>query len=399
MRPAVLAAVVLAALPAVGPAQTGPYLAVVVDSQAILRAGPTAKFPETGTLPRGTRVVVDHEETNGWLAVTAPGQVSWVATQFIEGFNPEKPTPQYVNVSSEGEVTLAAGRVGLHEPLDIRKVAIPNGTILQVIGPPVKYADRTWFPVEPPVKDFRYLAKAAVQFERAHNTSFVVRDSAPLPQGSTPQPGGATPAGASIPAPAGIIAPPAPVVDHPLWAQAEAAEKNGHPEEAEKLYFQLARLMNEPGGNRDTANLCYTRIHSLRQKKRTAGNSGGTGNPAWQSSGPGERPALLPPTRDPGAIPVSTRPNTPTPPAETRADDGQRWTGPGMLIRSALTPDGRKAYALESSPGVVRAYVVAATGLDLDRFVNRRVDLYGSVSSRRDLSRPFVVATNAELAP
>jgi hypothetical protein len=54
--------------------------------------------------------------------------------------------------------------------------------------------------------------------------------------------------------------------------QAEAAEREGKYEEAEQLFFQLARLMNEPGGDHDIANLCYTRIHTLARRAGAEGN-------------------------------------------------------------------------------------------------------------------------------
>ena len=66
-------------------------------------------------------------------------------------------------------------------------------------------------------------------------------------------------------------------MNHPLWGQAEAAERDGRHDQAEQLYFALARAMNEPGGDHDIANLCYTRIHSLRERKRGA-SAGSTSN-------------------------------------------------------------------------------------------------------------------------
>ena len=82
---------------------------------------------------------------------------------------------------------------------------------------------------------------------------------------------------------------------HPLWAQAEAAERDGRHDDAEKLFFQLAREMNEPGGDHDIANLCYTRIHSLREKKR------GAGGVDRATRGRRRRPQTRAPTRPAGA--------------------------------------------------------------------------------------------------
>ncbi|MBA4062810.1 MAG: hypothetical protein C0501_03725 [Isosphaera sp.] len=110
MRLAVAAGLALAAPPAAF-AQTAPYTAVVSDAEVRLRAGPSNDFPETGTLPRGAAVVVDHEKPNGWLAVQDPpgrlSAVSWVQMQFVN-FDTTRPTPQ--NVVVDEDTTLAAGR-------------------------------------------------------------------------------------------------------------------------------------------------------------------------------------------------------------------------------------------------------------------------------------------------
>ena len=86
MRPAALAG--LAALlfaPLAVAAEPTAYRAVVTDAEVKLRAGPSDAFPDTGTLPRGAFVIVEKEEGNGWLAVTAPsGSVSWIAATFVE---------------------------------------------------------------------------------------------------------------------------------------------------------------------------------------------------------------------------------------------------------------------------------------------------------------------------
>jgi hypothetical protein len=70
-----------------------------------------------------------------------------------------------------------------------------------------------------------------------------------------------------------------------------------------------------------------------------------------------------------------------------------------MLVRSALALDGRRTYALEASPGVPRLYVVPAKDVDLERYVNRRVDVFGVTYTRRELSKPYIVVTQVEPNP
>jgi hypothetical protein len=393
MRPAAFAGLVLLAAPAAGFAQTAPVLAAVTD-EVRLRAGPSDQFPETATLRPGDAVVVVREEENGWLAVQDPPgkvhSVSWVQMQLVD-FDPGRPTPQ--NVVVQAETTLAAGQIGLAQPItNVRRAAVPEGTVLTVIGAKVTFEGKSWYPVLPPAGDYRYLPKQAVKYERPATTAFTVRDD---------RPPGVTPAGASAPGPGAETGgtpgagPGAgrPQVPHPLWAQAEAAERDGRYDDAEKLYFQLARVMNEPGGDHDVANLCYTRIHTLREKKRAAAGGG----------------VAAADSRPPASAPASPRPQTavtPRPPAggtppaapADPGDDRPRWTGPGRLKRSALALDGRQTYVLESNSGETLVYVVAAQGVNLERYVNKQVDVYGVSYPRRGLSKPYVLATAAEAA-
>lgn len=376
--------------------RAAPYLAVVTVPQVVLRAGPSDQFPETGTLQAGMTVWVDHEEENGWLAVQDPPQtlrsISWVPLQFIN-FDKQRPIPQHV-VVDEGGAPLRAGRIGLAEPLAVQRTRVPGGTILLVVGPPVQREGRTWYPVAAPPGDFRYLPRQAVR-PASGGYAFRVREPQPTPANATP---------AASPAATSQVADSArpdsgthskPVVDHPLWQQAEAAEQAGRYDEAERLYFELARQMNATGGNHDIANLCYTRIHTLREKRRSATPSPPPSSPLGSSR------SL--PTVDAG--PAGNLRNAgggqlePVQPAGgSEAAGAARWHGPGRLVRAAIALDGRKTYALESQPGVVIAYVVAGNGIDLDRYLNTLVRVYGPLQSRRGLSYSYVTAAAVEAA-
>jgi hypothetical protein len=399
MRPAVLAGLTLAVLPAAAPGQNGPRYATVADAQVTLRAGPSPTYPETGTLTAGARVVVDHEDQNGWLAVVAPpGSVSWVPNSLID-FDAGRGIPQ--QVTAQEPVLLAPGRLGLAQPLaEVRKVKVPGGTILTVIGPAVTSDGRKWYPVAPPDEDYRYLPKTAVRIGGAANTSFTVGSTAPP---------GLTPVGATLPAaglPPAVDTPGSPVrsgAGHPLWAQAEAAERAGRYDDAERLFFQVARETPDT----DLANRCFGRIHTLREKQRGLGTPAGRPVPQDPAGG-GRQPPDSPPasggSRPPPAQDPPGRTATLMPPVHNDrgpepAGDRPGWSAPGMLVKSGLALDGRQTYALESSPGVVTAYAVPAPGVDLGRYVRQRVRVYGTSYTRRDLSKPYVVASDVRIEP
>ena len=397
MRPALVGlAVVLFASHAT--AQQTPYRAVVSDPEVKVRAVPSDRLDDTGTLTRGTVVTVEKEEPNGWLAITAPyGSVSWIATQFIEDKAPDKPTPKNVFVDAEGEVTLAVGKAGEPQPLDIRRVKIPSGTGLMLIGPKVTFAGKTWYPIVPPAGDVRYIPRTAVQFEKPAANNFVVRvneNVTPAPSVGAPPsigvgPIATVPGPGSDPAPAGGVVSSKPAVNHPLWVQAEAAERENRLVDAEKAYFDLAALMNGPGGDHDVANLCYTRIHALRERKRTGGTTTKPDTGSLPKEDRGVRPGA------PQALPPAAGSNTNT---KTDPAGGEKQEWVGTLRISALTLDGidRKTYLLETAPGSVKGYVLAGPGVDLARYVGRRVSVFGVPQTRSGLSKPYIVATAVE---
>jgi hypothetical protein len=376
-----------------------PYLAVVTAPQVTLRAGPSDQFPDTGTLQAGMLVWVDHEEGNGWLAVQDPPQtlrcISWVPMQFIN-FDKSRPIPQNVVVDEAG-APLRPGKIGLAEPLPVQRTRVPGGTILLVIGPPVQREGRTWYPVAAPPGDFRYLPKQAVQAQRGGAWHYQVREPAPAPAAGGSESsataglaGTVGNSGSSRPA-----ATPNPLVQHPLWQQAEAAEQAGRWEEAERLFFELARVLNEQGNQHDLANLCYTRIHALREKRRQGPRTSPAPSGSLPASASGSAPParLLPPETQPASAASSTSPTS------SSSADSPRWYGPGRLVRSAIALDGRKTYALETHPGVPLVYVVPGAAGDLDRYVNSVVQVYGTAQTRRGLSYPYVAAAAVSPTP
>ncbi len=381
------------------------YRAIVSDPEVKLRAGPSDKYPETGALKHGAEVVVEREEANGWLAIAAPkGSVSWIGWYFVQDLAKDSPTPKNGLVEGDVEVTLAAGKAGLAQPLEVRREKLPQGTIVLLIGQPVKFAGKMWWPIEPPAGDVRYIPKTAVRLDKPLNNNVAVRvtdTGGPVPPGASPSASGVSPLatvpGAGKLTAAGGVSSTRPAVNHPLWAQAEAAERDGRLADAEKLYFELAAIMNGKGGDHDAANLCYTRIHAIRERKRSASAGIQPTRPDASRVVPLKTNVLQPPASERRGV----RPGTPTPlPAGTGNATGEgraHWTGPGTIRRTVLTPggSGKPAYALETAPGVVKAYVSGGEGVDMEKFLGQRVEVYGETNPSR-LSKPFIIASKVE---
>lgn len=364
MRPTAVIAVLLAATVAAAD-PPAPALGVVTADTVTLRAAPRADAPDTDSLPRGTPVIVHHAEGDGWLAVQPPnGSIAWINHRFLGGVDKTKRFPQNGTVASDGEVKLAAGKVGVDRPLGVRRTRVPDGTVVRVLGPPVDADDEgaasKWYPIAAVADDFRYVPRDAVRLDGPAAAGFAVRSPAPTPpEWSPPR--------------SGVTAPPAKAAtpNHPLWVQAEQAEQAGRLDRAEELYFQLAKESNAPGGSPELANLCYTRIHALRERRRqpaaktVAAPAGGV---TWTAA------AADPPARrdDPPREERRTA-------AAPAADPGRAgWTGAGLL-RPAFRSGGRQYYALEDARGRVIVYALPAAGVDLARYRGKTVDLFGTV--------------------
>lgn len=341
----VLALLPVALLASRAVAQPGPYLAEVTADRVAVRAGPSDQLADTGMLFRGAKVLVDHEDGEQWVAVQPPrGQVSWIRGVHLEPMDGQADVlPRNAVVNAEPEAEIALGRPGFGKPLDVRRTKIPDRTIVLVIGRKVEHNGVNWYPIEPPDGDVRYVPKSALRIlSRQSGQSFVVRS----PQAEPAPKSGIQPVTASLPNTAGR---PADWPNHPLWQQAEQAERNLDYARAEGLYLKLAAEMNQAGGDAELANLCYSRVHAVREKQRQAARGG-------------------PP--EPGRKP--------------EAPAGQ-WVGPGSLRLAGFKWDGRVTFALVGPPGQLKCYAVAGPAVDLDRFRGADVDLFGTVESPADL--------------
>lgn len=361
MRAGPLLALLTLAAPVL--AQSPRQIGVVNPPGTTARAGPSDKFPDTGVVAAGTRVVVVKVEGE-FVAVTPPeGQSAWVPALVLidPDARPGRPGARDPNggrwdavVAPDGpvDIPVLAGDADRPKPLDVQRVTVPMGTILTVTGPAVEHNRAKWFPVEPPPGDLRYLPKSAVQLTAASTPTFSVASP----------PNSGEPLAAALPPRAAIAstssaAPSTPVqgalASDPLWAEAEAAVQARDYRRAEKLYLQLAAQMNN-AKRRDDADACFARLHQVR----TLANGSADAQPSA------------------GA-----------------------WHGPGTLQLTAIPLDGREAYAVREDDGKTLCYVVADAGVDLSRFRGYRVELYGRGESRPGLNGvPLVTASRVQQA-
>jgi hypothetical protein len=379
---AVLVGVTCAAilLSSVANAQTTQSVGTVTAAEVIVRAAPKDDAADAGQLFRGMNLIVHHAEGDDWLAIQPPaGAISWINHKFI-AISKEKAFPQNAVVNAEGEVKIAAGKPGVNQPLNARKTGLPDGTIVTVIGAGVKTDDdqSIWYPIVAPRDDFRYVPRKALNIGGAPIDSFSVKapvkvasatESMPLSISNKPVQYPNKPAGWPT--------------SNSLWMRAERAEQANDYKTAEELYFQLAKEMNAAGGDTDLANLCYTRIHAMRESRRQ------TATPAAASTK--DAPAAWSPTK--GETKISDPKNDGWTRREEAATKAQ-WTGSGFLRVAAMRSNGKQYYALEDGKGAVRYYVVSGkTEIDLDKYVRKTVDLFGTIEYPTDLKSGIVTVT------
>lgn len=378
-RHGLLSAVAVVGLASDGFAQApAQQLGTVTAAEVTLRATPKAEAPDAGQLFRGTDVIVHHAEGDDWLAIQPPpGTISWINHRFV-AVNKDKGFPQNAVVNSDGEVKIAAGKAGVNKPLETRKTSLPDGSIVRVLGAGVKSDEdqSVWYPIQPLKDDFRYVPKAMVQVSGPAAENFVVR-----------APKGVTTASASESVTAAIPAAKSAYPGKPAgwpgtnatWNEAETAEGAKDYDKAVKLYFQLAREMNQTGGDTDLANLCYTRIHAIRERNREAQ---GVKDNSWTAP---KGDASSAPKKDDGA----------------KANDGSKpvWTGAGTLRLASMRAKDKQYYALEDSRGNLLYYAVSGSnGIDLEKYLKKKVDLFGTISYPQELRYGVVTVTRVDAA-
>ena len=356
-----LAALILVSSTAVA----GEREAFVRGDETSLLAGPGSGMPETARLRRGTRLRIHHEEGDFYAIQPPAGSISWVRAGYVQ-FVPERPGgptvfPVAAVVDANNQAKLKAGRVGENRPLGVERTVVPDGTLLTIVGQKVEVDGIKWYPVVSTEDDFRYIARNTVELGNPIDSKFVV---------TSPNNGVVPVAGTSDAAPVASIPGSAPSIggnwNHPLWVEAQRAERAGEWDRAETVYLSLAREMNKPGGNEKLAEECYARVHDLREKRRRS---------------TGGRTSRVEPVGDDVRRTSAMTASTTTPvKKEAATDDRPRWEGPGMLYPSALRVNSQKLYALQTTGDYVVTYAVPGPGIDLGTAVGKPVRLFGTVT-------------------
>lgn len=318
------------------PAQTAPYDAEIRQRPAEVRGGPSTIYPPTGRMGVGTRIKVKREE-NGWLAVSPPpGSSSWVMERFLD----QQPTPGRPLICTivgdeSATIPVLLGSADQSIPIPYQVATLKRGTMVVVLGERATsdaLGERTTFwRIQPTATEVRWVSKDTIQP--------AIASAAPVPPMNT----------------ARTFGKPVPE----LWTLAEQAERSGNSSLAAVYYRQLAAQQSLPGGDYNLAAQATARADALTRLTAT----------------PTSRPSY--------SAPAPSATNTGPGPWAS----GTMYTsGPGYLRRVAFLIDNQPTFALEDDRGYPRLYVVAQPGLTLEPFVNRKVNLFGTMNNRQDMT-------------
>jgi hypothetical protein len=269
-------------------------------------------------------------------------------------------------------------------PLDV-DLKLPRGTIVEICGPKIDYKGSKWYPYIPPEGEYRFVPLESVRFLNESETPptrtvMMARpEQAPEPQSPRPSPI------------------PETVPDHlrQRWAKAERAETEGNLEEAKNIYTELAHEFRRTGLNDEAAIASFNRIQHLIDQQRGNGsfvrepiklpNGTLTSNPRQpvptdrndQQNPPPSLSGPMAPRRNP----------IDDPPLKTTS--GLTASGVGYLRRATFTYEGRQVYALVTDRNALLLYATSDGQADLERYVGRRVELFGDRWYRPEMNRNF----------
>jgi SH3-like domain-containing protein len=376
-----------------------PYNATVTAATADVRSGPSSdsKFYATNRLQRGTVVQVLRERPDGWLEIRPPdGSFSWINESFVKQMIASQPNNLVVDCRPGEKVEVRIGSELVDTKPTVIGAHLERSTQVHLfqrpghVTRPQSDTDGTWLPIEPPAAEVRYLRTDAVAKPVAPTTMAARPPTADAPA-AVPLAGPATSSFTAAPLPATTPAAPG---DKPTHA------------EVEELYNKA--VMVERSGNVPQAIQLYAKAGSLGLtiNSPVAPQAIARANYLLGAAPPGTAPVV-----DSRFSPVSTEPTVhlarPSPGSAVPAGatfSVSRQTGTavaglqfiGQLRRSGRGRFNRPTYVLEAERGPL-LYANPSTGVDLEPYVGRNVELLGTAAYDGELRANYMVVTQVRL--
>ena len=339
-------------------AEAAPDVRTVTMPQAQVWCGPNTSnglYP-TNVLRQGDRVQVERELESGWLVIRPPaGSFSWINNRFVQYIS-SKYANYVVTYDGHDVPVLIGSCLKTDRPSKIG-VKLPRGAQVRVVGRGMTDEEGTWLPIEPPEGEFRYLRKEAVA------------KPAPPPQKTAS-------AKATVP-------PPDPDA---LWRDAERADQAGRLSDAVRLY-RLAGDANL-SVNSSRADEAYRRAHWIEQANSSTQSASGS---VYYPDGRTPPPANGSPYSLP-VNPVGVNAIRPIGLASAGTTDAQLVSMQAVStpqsslhyakghLQHAFKNEENRRYHLLDDKGRPLLSVMAGPGVDLSRYEDRNVELWGQLS-------------------
>jgi hypothetical protein len=358
-----------------------PREAVVQTAEVEVRSGPGNEFYATSKLRRGDKVLVMHDNENGWAAIKPPAEsFSWIDVRQVQKLA-APPYPQGTVVVMAAEALVRVGSRLYNQAPSVTRIKVPRGTQLTAMGDAKPAADGVWLPILPAPQEVRYIPANALTAALTTGTG-----TAPPPLASE------APPLVSKPDPSPVVLATQASQKTTLLTQAEQAEKAGNLVLAKELY---AKLKKEVEGKDPTlAVQCMNRIELIDKRLNApsaanppAANNGGRASvqPASASTYPGSTTPVLPAggsqytyeSTSPGTVRLTSPVAAASPAAGPRAN----WYGPGKVYRAPFALEkGRTLYGFHAltPQGHWHIYVLAGPNVNLDMWQEKPVVLYGT---------------------
>jgi hypothetical protein len=380
-------------------AQGTPDRATIKVQEAEVRSGHGAgpKFYATNRLRYGDPVEVTKTLDDGWLEIMPPRQsFSWINARMLEQVG----TNVWMVKGERGQPVDVYYGSSVHEAKpDVRSTSVPAGSQVVSIAKAKTADDGMWLPIEPPPSERRYILAEALGRTNAASRPPVAPGEAamaPLPDGQAratsktgTQSDGLTPT-----QPAGSIS--------ALVTEAQKAEQARDYGSAIKSWEEVAKASENT--NASMALNCRNHIQWLRN--RIAYIEAGNAPMPRANDRIAPRPAsgygasnCYPAPAAPSYNGTSRSYSQATP-----ADGNQDSQRPpktakrtGLLQQVSGSPNGKPAYRLVSSDQQTYVMVLPQQGVDLAQFVNRNVELEGTIEWHSEPRQTFIV--NATVNP
>ena len=341
--------------------ETPPDVRIVTVPQAQVWCGPSTSdglYP-TNQLRQGDRVQVERELESGWLVIRPPaGSFSWINNRFVHYISAKY--ANYVVTYDGHDVPVLVGSSLKTERPNKIGVKLPRGAQVRVVGRPMTDEEGTWLPIEPPEGEVRYLRKESIAKPSAMPQTVVAKTSVPPPDGDT------------------------------LWHDAENADRAQRFADASRLY-RLAGDANL-SINPSRASAAYQRAHDIEQ------GIGGNNAPAGSLYYPDGHTPRPPTNVVPYTLPMNqvganaVRPIGGASPGMANGQlvsmqatpaaggaPGQTYYEKGRLQRAFKNEVNRRYHLLDAQGRPFRS-VIAGPGVDLTRYEDHNVELWGQLA-------------------